>query len=272
LSSLHRISVHIFFLFLPLAASAGNPYNISCGATEAGMGSVSVVKPGFWSSFANQALLAENRSLLAGINYENRFFINELGTRTAAAVIPAGTTSLGIIWSHFGYTHFRRERAGIACGLPLSENINAGVQIDYYSEKTSGEYDNNQFVTFETGLTYRVTPNIIAGVHLFNPIPRLRRKSFLPSSIQAGAGIELSNVLFAGIEAEMSSGRSLVFRSGFEYKAGESFWLRGGFSTENTSFTFGLGYQVKSVRIDLSFATHERLGVTSGASLIFKIK
>jgi hypothetical protein len=47
--------------------------------------------------------------------------------------------------------------------------------------------------------------------------------------------------------------------------------LRGGFSTDNNSFSFGLGYLIKVVQLDIGFITHEKLGVTSSVSFIFKI-
>lgn len=235
------------------------------------MGSVSILKPGFWSSFHNQALLANNTSFLAGIDYKNRFCIPELGSRTTGIIIPAGGTSLGIVYSHFGYPDFTRQSAGFACGLTLSEKISAGVQIDYFSEKTSGEYDNYQIVTCEAGLALKVSDNTTLGIHLFNPVPNSFRKSFLPATLTIGAGIDLSKVLFAGAEAEMTNGEKLIFRSGFEYEAAKNLWLRGGFCTEDSSFSFGLGYFFKAVQLDLAFATHEKLGITSGASLIFKI-
>jgi hypothetical protein len=235
------------------------------------MGSVCVMKTGFWSSFHNQALLADNNSFSAGICYENRFSIIELGSRTAGILIPAGSTSLGVVYSHFGYPDFRRQSAGIGCGLKLSEKIAAGAQVDYFSEKTSGEYDNNQMVTCEAGLFIRASDNIVIGIHLFNPVPNSIRKSFMPALLTAGAGIELSKVLFAGAEAEMSPGDKLIFRTGFDYEMAKKLWLRSGFCTENTSFSFGLGYLIKSIKLDLAFVTHEKLGITSSASLILKI-
>ncbi len=54
-------------------------------------------------------------------------------------------------------------------------------------------------------------------------------------------------------------------------KWSKNLWLRGGFSTDNNSFSFGFGWLVKFVQIDISFLTHEKLGVTSSVSLIFKI-
>jgi len=269
LYSLHKIAVSVFLVFLSSSANGGDPYRFPAGADRAGMGSVCLTGNGFWVSFRNQALLAPNRSLKAGINYENRFSISELGTRTAGLIIPAGTASLGITYSHFGYKHFRRELAGLGCGMALSENIDAGIQIDYIAEKTSGEYADRHCLTFEAGLLISPKENIHIGIQVFNPVPNSLRKSFLPTALRAGAGIELSRLLFAGAEAEMSSGEKLILSTGFEYKVFEKLHLRGGFSTGNTSFSFGLGYLLKSLQLDLAFATHERLGITSSASLVF---
>ncbi|MDQ1296531.1 MAG: hypothetical protein QG611_509 [Bacteroidota bacterium] len=235
------------------------------------MGSFCITSNSFWSSFKNQALLGNNNSFSAGVNYENRFGISELGTRTAGMIIPVSQTSLGIVYSHFGYPDFKREMGGISCGMALSDMISAGVQVDYFSEKTSGEYDNKNTLTYEAGLLIIMSEKVRMGVHIFNPVPNSLRRSFLPSSLSAGAGIELSKVLYAGAEAEISSGEKLILRTGFDYEVSKKFWLRGGFSSENTSFTFGTGYLFKSFKLDLGFATHEKLGVTSSVSLIFKI-
>ena len=271
LSSLLKISVSLILLFLHLTASGGIPYGISAGAGEAGMGYVCVMKKGFWSSFHNQASLAFNNSYSFGFNYENRFGIKELGTRAIGLLIPAGKASVGAAYSHFGYSDFKREIAGLACGMKLSDKISAGVQVDYFSERTSGEYSNRQSVTFETGLIVSPSENIRIGIHLFNPVPNSIRKTYLPTTLRIGAGTDLSKALFAGIEAEMSSGSKLIIKTGFEYEAAKSLWLRAGFSTCNNSFCFGSGYQSKFVMIDLGFTTHERLGVTSSVSMIFKI-
>jgi hypothetical protein len=271
LSSLLKISVSIFILFLQVTAYGGIPYGIQAGAGEAGMGYACVMKKGFWSSFHNQALLAYNNSLEFGVNYDNRFGIKELGTRSASVLIPAGKACVGALYSNFGYTDFKRDMAGVSCGLRLSEKIAAGVQIDYFSERTSGEYDNYSCITFETGLIAEASDNIMIGIHLFNPVPNSLRKNNQPVSLTVGAGINLNKILFAGAEAEMCSTGNMAFRTGFEYEAVKNLWLRAGFSTNNNSFCFGTGYQFGIVKIDLGFATHEMLGVTSSASLIFKL-
>jgi len=271
LSSLHKISVSVLSVFLALTASGSDSYRPSAGAGEAGMGYTCIMKNGFWTSFHNQASLAYNNSFSFGFNYENRFTIKELGTRSVGIIIPAEKASIGVFYSHFGYIDFRREMTGLACGMKLSEKVSAGVQVDYLSERTSGEYNNNQSVTFETGLIVTPSENVSIGIHLFNPVPNSIRKNYLPTAMRVGTGINLNRLLFAAIEAEIITGSKLNIKTGFEYEAAKKFWLRGGFNTSNSSFSFGLGYLVKIAQIDIGFSTHEKLGVTSTVSLIFKI-
>ncbi|HPF03010.1 MAG TPA: hypothetical protein PLV06_11845 [Bacteroidales bacterium] len=270
--SLQRIIVSLVVFFSFSAAFCDNPFLIKGGPGEAGMGSVCIMHSGFWSSFSNQALLALNDSWSAGFNYQSRFNIQELGTTTAAAVFPAGNSSVGLIFSHFGYSEFRRSMTGAACGLQLTESIAAGLQIDYFFENFSADYDSYHSVTFEAGLFFRPSERVSAAIHVFNPVPASLRNTMMPSTLRAGAGIQLGSTIFAGAEAEMSTGEKLILKSGLEYGVSENLWLRGGFSSEFTSFSFGLGYMLRWLRIDLSFVTHERLGISSAASLVFKIK
>lgn len=271
LSSLLKISVSILLIFTTLTASGGDPYRPSAGAGEAATGYVCVMKNGFWSSFHNQALLPGVKTISFGFNYENRFGISELGTRSAGVIIPAGNASLGAVYSDFGYSDFKRNMAGLSCGLKISDKLSAGIQADYFSEKTSGEYKNNQIITCEMGLLYCPTGNTLIGIHLFNPVPNSLRKAMFPSSLRIGAGFWLNKSLFTGAGAEMSTGSKLILKTGFEYEVLKEFRLRGGFSTDNNSFSFGLGYLAKIALIDVAFVTHEKLGVTSSVSFIFKI-
>jgi hypothetical protein len=272
LFSLRKISVAFYFVFLFSSTILhGNPFTFRAGAGERGTGLICSIKSGFWSSFSSQSFLAYNNSFSAGVNYENRFGIPELGTYTAGVIFPAGKSSLGVLYSHFGYPEFNRNIGGISCGMPLNRNVSAGVQIDYFSENAPGEYNKIRILTFEAGAAFNLFEKVTAVIHLFNPVPNSIRKSLLPSTITAGAGIDLSKTLFAGAEAEMSTDKNIVIRCGFEYEAVKKFWIRGGFSTENSSFSFGLGYLMKSIKIDMGFSTHDRLGVTSSISLIYKI-
>jgi len=97
------------------------------------------------------------------------------------------------------------------------------------------------------------------------------RKNNQPVSLAVGASINLSKALYAESDVEMSSGSDPTLRTGFEYEVLKNLMLRAGFITRNNSFCFGTGYRVGGVTLDIGFTTHEILGVTSVASLIFRI-
>jgi hypothetical protein len=272
LYSLQKISVSIIILFLPLSLPGAVPFHATAGAEEAGMGYACVMKPGFWSSFHNQALLSASGTLACAISYQSRFGIKELGTRSAAVIVPSGRAVAGAVYSQCGYPDFRRESAGLACGLKLSEKISAGVQAGYFSEKTYGEYEDHIFITCEAGIAIYPDETMIIGIHLFNPLPVMGIRNNIPSALRAGIGSYISRLLFAGVEAEMCTRNRLNLKGGFEYEAAGRLKLRGGFGTENSSFSFGLGYKMETVQLDISFSTHETLGITPSASMVFKIK
>ena len=270
--SLRIIPVSFVVVFLFSSARCGDPYFPAAGAAESGMAWSCVMKPGFWSSFHNQALLPFNESAAAGINYHSRFGISELGTKSAAFVMPLEKAALGLIYSHFGYRDLARHSAGLACGVRLSEKISAGVQADFFAEKTAGEFRERRSLSFEAGIHIMASEEVSLGIHVFNPVPGSFRKDNLPSSVRAGAGIRLSRDLTASAEAEMSTAGGLDIRTGFEYDPFSSFRIRGGFSSGGNSFCFGMGYIVRSFQIDLGFSTHYRLGVSTAASMIFSFK
>ena len=230
------------------------------------MGYACIAREGLWSSFHNQALLAFNQSLRVSAGYENRFGLRELGTTTAGLTIPAGKASAAAAVSHFGFSGFRRDAVVAACGLMLGKALAAGVQADYFSEKADGGYGYTRYLTFEAGALIIPSENVRIGLHIFNPLPNSLRKNDLPMVISAGAGIKLNSSLFAGAEAEMSSGLKPLVRTGFEYEAVKRLWLRAGYSTENNSFSFGTGFRFGTVTGDLGFVSHETLGFTSSVS------
>lgn len=223
-----------------------------------------------WASFHNQANLPNRKSISASVGYEDRFGMNELSTRSASLIIPAGKAAIGGIYTNFGNSDYKRHSAGLACGIRLSDHLSAGVQADYFSELTYGDYKDHEFVTFEAGILLSLG-NVKAGVHVFNPVKQSRSGFMAASVIRAGAGIKLDNSAYASAETELSTLNTQLIRIGFEYEAFKKVFLRGGFCTENTSFSMGIGYNPGYVRFDLGFVTHDKLGITPSASLIFSL-
>lgn len=264
-----RISTVFVLLALVVPLSGNNPYKLKNGAEETGMGGICLTLPGFWQYFHNQALLAYNDAYAASVNYDNRFNIKELGTRSAAITIPAGNTSLGVVYSNYGYKDFRRISTGLAAGMRLGDCLSAGLQIDYFSERTYGEYESYQTITFELGIAYNITEDVRIGMHIFNPLPKSILELNIPSAISTGIGANISEGLFLAAEITLITDNDIQLRTGFDYEIVKNLHLRTGYSTLNNSFSLGLGYKIRPVAIDIAFASHESLGLTSAISLTF---
>ena len=272
LFSLQKISVSVFIFFLFFRLYAGDPVFKIYGAREAGMGNIMPVTDPFWTVFQNQGSIAKIRSFTAGINYENRFFLSELSTRSVALALPAGKASFAGLYSYFGYADYRRQTVAVACGLPLSDRISAGIQIDYFNERTYGEYSAWQSVTCEAGILIEAAENLSLGIEVFNPVPNSIRKNELPSRLRLDISGRLNSALCAGAGVEMSSGGKPCVSMGMEYKIYKDLSVRGGFRSEFTSFSFGMGYRAGLAVIDIAFYTHEKLGISTAVSVIFNLR
>jgi hypothetical protein len=269
LYSLHKISVIIIFFSVQLPAICGIPYRFPGGASELGKGSLCLTYSTLWSSFQNPALMSAHREFTAGLGCKNRFGIRELGYRSAAVIIASGSVPLGLICNHSGFPEYRRIAAAIAAGMKLSGNISGGIRIDYCSESTTGEYRNEHTVSFEAGMLIAINNKCSLGISLFNPVPAQLRERPLGSVLRTGVGVRQTDQLWYGAELELSTDRPAEFMSGAEYRFRDTFLLRSGYRTGNSSFSFGAGYIIKNIKVDLGFATHRQLGVTSSISIIY---
>ncbi len=267
--SLHKITVLFVFLFFSRSAAGTWLVRPAAGAGEAGMAYACIMKPGVWPAFHNQAALPLLQGSAFSFSYENRFGLKELAARSVCLAIPSGSSGVGAVYSYSGYSGFSRETIGLAGGIMLSPGFSAGVQTNLHIENQAGDYKDYVILTCEGGFLIDLSDNVRAGIHVFNPVPNSLRKVPVQSAIRAGAGIELPGNLFAAMEAEMRSGRRINLRTGFEYTPGARIRLRGGYSTETPSFSFGIGYALKPALVDIAFSTHPALGVTSTFSVSF---
>lgn len=270
--SLQKITVLLVFLFISRSAAGIWLSRPAAGAGEAGMAYACIMKPGIWSAFHNQAALPLSHGSAFSFSYENRFGLKELAARSVCLVIPSGNSAIGAVCSYSGYSGFSRETIGLAGGTMLGSGFSAGVQANIHIENQAGDYKDYIMVTCEGGFLIDLSDNVRAGLHVFNPVPNSLRKVPVHSAIRAGAGIELPGNLFTAIEAEMKSGKRINLRTGFEYTPCTKIRLRGGYSAEEPSFSFGFGYALKPALVDIAFSTHPALGITSSFSVSFILR
>jgi len=134
------------------------------------MGSVCIMRTGFWSSFQNPALLPITNLYQQELTTKAGLISGNLERGLQERSYPPELLRWAYLFI-FRISVLPEGNSGLACGLRLSENISAGIQVDYFHDKAAGEYKNIHSVACEAGLLFTPKENITVGVHVFNPLP-----------------------------------------------------------------------------------------------------
>jgi hypothetical protein len=259
-------------LFLSFVAAAllraGEPLYVPHGAAEMGIAFASSAKSGHWSCFHNQALLTSRTGISAGIALETRFMMTPLSSKALSVILAGKAVPLGIIITHYGNGDYYRIFSGIGSAVTLTKGIALGVQVDYITERSIGDYRDVSHITFETGMTVELSPSLTFGLHLFNPLAPLNA---LPSSINAGMEWRHKEDLSIVFETGKVTDEPLSIQGGISWNILGKLTLRTGYMSSPSCFSFGMGYAFGSLQADAGFLVNSLIGVTSSVSFIWNI-
>jgi hypothetical protein len=257
----------VSFLLLSSVIHAGDPVFSRFGAGEAAMAYSCVASTDRWSAFHNQASMTFCNSFSAGLSAESRFMMTEMSTRALGVIIPGSHAPLGIITTWYGNNQYSVITGGLGSAVRITDGLSLGAQADIITEHCAGRYRDFTHLTFETGLLARVTPGVMFGVHLFNPLARFND---LQSSLQTGITWSPDRNLLLAAEAVKSTGEPLSLHTGISWSLPGGVTLRTGYSSSPSCFAFGAGFLFGSLSVDTGFLINNTTGVTPSVSLLFK--
>lgn len=254
--------IGLFFLILFFSQPLFAQYQFESGARQSGMSGSGVVVSDIWSSYHNQAGLADLNGFTAGLFYSKMFNLNDLKETSFAAAIPVekyGTAGLNYSYSGSSASNF--SKFGLAYAKRLGKRITAGIQIDYL-RFVQLNYGNSGAAIGEIGFIAEPIKNLFIGAHVFNP---WRAKfsgtdDYISSVLRIGAGYYFSDKVLFTAETEKNIDKPIVFRAGTEYNLITGLYLRGGVALNPTKYSFGLGYNYKGITADVAYISHNILG------------
>lgn len=247
---------------------------IPSGARSMSMANASAAELDVWSFFNNPGAIAGIETFECGLSYENRFLLKELQSQGLVFAIPLKKGVLSAGAHQYGYRQFRSIKAGVGYAMHLAKNLSAGVQLNYQSLLLNENYGSSQDLTAEIGLFYRVNEKWDFGFSAFNVNQaRLTTKpSDKYSSIfRLASAYQFSKRVRAAAELEKELEQAARLKVGLEYQAVDALFLRCGFATSRPEFTFGIGYKLKAVSIDLGSAYDQLLGWSPHFSIQYKL-
>nr|MDQ3049071.1 hypothetical protein [Bacteroidota bacterium] len=158
----------LLFLATGISAKAGNE-NFPIGSRSASMGNASVSLSDVWSSHHNQAGLGFMRDASAGVYYENRFLLKELGVKGLAIAVPVKVGTFGLAVSNFGYSAYSENKYSLSFAKAFGEKFSAGIALNYHTVKIAEGYGSNGTFAAEVGLQSKPLKGLTIGAHVFNP-------------------------------------------------------------------------------------------------------
>lgn len=234
---------------------------------------VAIVDP--WAFHHNPGALAEVDQISAGVSYENRFLLKELQSQGLVYVHPLKTGVLSIGAQTYGFELYRTYRAGAGYSLKLSEKFYAGVQLNYQGIQLGQNYGSRNTMTAELGILAKITEDWKIGMSVFN-LGRAILDDFqedrFTTLMRLGTSYSFSKKVLVAAEVEKNVDFKMRFKAGLDYEMIDNFFFRAGFATEPIEISFGFGYKIKMIQLDLGSAYHQQLGWSPHFSLTFQGK
>lgn len=268
---LYLISIILVFISC-YRISYAQAANFPTGASTAGIGGASVAGENTWATFNNPAMLARIEHLQAGVNYENRFLIRELGISSISAVLPTRPGVFGLAFNQFGSNLYSQSFLGLAYGRSFGKRLQAGVRLDARHTRLAEHYGQRTDLSFALGFGANITNDLLLAAALFNPIRIRAAKDFdeyLPAIYRAGLAYRVENNLTITVEAEKDMRYKPSFRTGVEYRYKDIAAVRAGIGTNPLNHAFGFGFNFGSFLFDIAAVRHEVLGYSPQASVIW---
>lgn len=266
------ISLVLCLLLLNSLIAGGEKGN--SGARSMALGGTSLVNGDIWAGFNNQAGLMAVNGMQAGVYYQSLFYVDGLGDQGLVLATDLGKGKVALDISSFGLGAFKDNRLGLAYAMKLSEKFDMGVQLNYHTTRIQGDrYGKRSSLTAELGIITHITDDLDLGVHLYNP-SQTQLSEFederIPTVLGLGAAYDFSDKVKLLTDVSKDMDRPAQVGAGLEYHIVESVWLRGGVSTAPTFSSFGAGFKVYGVNIDLAAAYHNTLGYSTQISLSYQ--
>lgn len=245
------------------------------GARSQSLGNSTGASINFWNLTNNPSATAFLENTSFGLDVRNNFMIKELTTATLALLLPTNNYgNFGFTLQRFGYSTFNENKLAISYSKKLSNSTSASVQLSDNIQNIRGEefQSTEHEIGFSLGLFTKLNDDIhLASYYNFQKnITDVEIKNIQELALALSwFPISDLNVL---MEINKRTNTNVSLRGGIEYKILKKLSARVGISSEPLNVAIGLGIMFNNLDIDICFAHHQYLGMTSGISgnYIFK--
>lgn len=255
----------LLFVFFSLAGHSIER-NQTSGARESALANATVALPTSFAIFHNQALLSEQKYPSLAVSYSQPYAVRGFHQSQLSLIWPIYAAVLGVGCAQSSLSNYHETNLGLAISKNLSGKIAAGIMINYFDVCLPESGQHRGAFQIDGGFLYKPSEKLYLGLH-FQNIAQSRLETFqyhmtFPARIRAGLSYRLTDQLLLAGESRIELWSEVGFRIGLEYQILNSFWIRGGLSSNTFQHSFGFGYALRKFQVDFTIVHHVILGFT----------
>ena len=267
--------VSLLVIYLFVSAVSAQISTITPSASS--IAQTSVADQNNWSAFTNPAILGYLEQAEFSFQFENRYLLNELSTKSVVVGFPSKLLCTGISFSYFGYSQYHEIIGGIGFARNFSNKFALGVQANYFTTYFSAS--NSYRGTFfpQVGLSVQFSPSFNIGFNASNPFQSTIKTEYvtrrLPSVFSFGAAYSFSPELIWRMQIDKEVSSNYRFAMGFDYQMLEKLIVKlGAYGSDYLVPCLGTGVKIGSFLIDLNCELHPLLGLNTFAAIHYRFR
>lgn len=264
---MYKNIIFVLIIYLLINRCSAVSLTSTIGGRAVAMGRTSVAEQSLWAIQNNPAGLAYLKGWHFGVYYENQWMLRETAFKSGGfAKGIDGLGCIGLSLTQFGYADYNENKFGVAYARAFGPYLQMGLQFDWLLLHWGDNYPNRNSPCFELGVQSQVTEQLRLGAYLFNPF-RLKLASVnddaLPIVMRFGLAYGFTEGFVGQCELEKDSQKTGVsLRGGFEYILWERFSIRAGVQHNPDLLSFGVGYRIQRLQVDVAAQMHQALGAS----------
>ena len=228
-----------------------------------------------WSAFNNPSSLGYVEETEIGIEYENRYLLSELSTKSVQLALPFSLMNTGFSFSHFGYSLYHEMLLGICFSRNFSNKFSMGMQFNYYTAFFTASNSYHGALLPQVGLSVKLSPKLSLGFHSFNPFQTNIKTEFIvkriPSVFSLGTEYFFSHEVVWRTQMDKEISSDYRFATGFEYQMLHNLNVKlGVYSSDFLVSCLGFGFKTGAFLIDLNCELHPLLGLNTNAAIKYR--
>lgn len=242
------------------------------GGRAAAMGSTAVCERSVWALLNNPAGLAMLQGWQGGLYYQNQWLLKETAFKSIGLSKNfSGIGCFGLSVCQYGWSQFSQNLFSVAYARDFGPYLQMGLRADWIWLHLGEAYPNQSAPGFELGIQSQVTEKLCLGASLFNPLNaklKTLNEDALPVVIQFGLAYQFTEDFVGQFDVEKDSQREGIrIGGGFEYVVFGRFQLRAGAQHHPNILSFGVGYTLRKLQVDIAAQLHQALGASIQISI-----